>query len=324
MGLINFETPSIPKQNMDEFLWVASGVNKIGKTTLASQFPAPYFFLFEPGSSGLLTYETDILTEANRLNKHPWKLFKEAVDEFVKNDGYQFKTAVVDPVSTAYDYCENWVCQKLGIDHVSDLPFGKGYAEVRDEYSDVLKKLHAGNFTSLLISHTKDVQKSDGLGNEVSVVDLDITGKSGKFLKNYTDIFLLLDFNKEGERKIFVRPSTNQEAGSRLVFENNEIDLNFESLKEEFDKAITNNNKKSGISQDMIDQFYNKQKEKVGEYNRLQKAKNKIKSLVNDLGWNGKQASAYMKKEIGCIHPDEITDISQAEKFIEFLEKQKG
>jgi len=265
MSLINKDTPSTPKQKMEEFMWVISGRNKIGKTTLASQFPKPYFFLFEPGSSTLATYETDVLQEAQKRGMHPWELFRNAVDEFVDNKGYGFKTAVIDPVSTAYDYCEDFVTKRENVDHISKLPYGQGYTMVRDEYSDVIKKLHSGYTIPLAISHTKDKQKSDGLGNEKTVVDLDITGKSGTFLKNYTDIFLLLDFDDEGNRKIFVRPSTNQEAGSRLDFDKNEIDLSFEALKKEFDKSIKKNNKKLNITKDMIKSSEEERQKKMEE-----------------------------------------------------------
>jgi hypothetical protein len=317
MSLINKDVPSIPKQKMEEFMWVISGRNKIGKTTLASQFPKPYFFLFEPGSSTLATYETDILKEAQKRGKHEWEIFRDAVDEFVSNQGYGFKTAVIDPVSTAYDYCEDFVTKREGVNHISDLPFGQGYSLVRDEYSSVIKKLHSGYTIPLAISHTKDKNKEDGLGNTTTVVDLDITGKSGKFLKNYTDIFLLLDFNEEGKRKIFVRPSTSQEAGSRLNFEKKEIDMSFEALKEEFDKAIKKNNDKLGITKKMI-----KESEKATKQKREEKT---FKQLINDiaakcqeLGLSKKDNAKEMKEKYGTPSLGKLT-YEQAQDRVEEL-----
>lgn len=316
MGLINVDIPAIPKQKMEEFLWVISGVNKIGKTTLANEFPKPYFFLFEHGSSSLLTYETNCLNKARELDKHAWLVFEEAVEEFVANDGYGFKTAVVDPISTAYEFCEDYVCKEvLEIDHVSDLPYGKGYAEVKDRFVNVVRKLSTGSFTSVLISHTKDKNKKDGLGNEVDVIDLDITGKAGKFIKNFTDVLLLLDFNNEGERKIFIRPSTNQEAGSRLVFENNEIELSYNALKKEFDKAIKNNNKKLGVTPDMIEQYY--KFEKVN--NELQSYKNQIIELCKKKGITPVRHKKLLSETVEKSF-DELT-IEDAKTYIEFLKK---
>ena len=119
---------------MHEYIWVLTGRNKIGKTTLANQFPKSYFFKFEPGTSGLMTYETDVIKEANKQNIHPWKLFKMAINEFIQNNGYGFQTAVVDPLGVAYNYCQNYVCEQLGIDHPSDLEWGKGWNAVNEEF----------------------------------------------------------------------------------------------------------------------------------------------------------------------------------------------
>lgn len=275
MSLINKDVPSIPKQKMEEYMWVIAGRNKIGKTSLASEFPKPYFFLFEPGASSLLTYDTNVLEEAQKRGEHEWVIFKKAVQEFIDNQGYGFKTAVIDPVSTAYDYCEDYVCKREGIDHVSKMPYGQGYSLVRDEFSSVIKMLHSGYTIPVAVSHTKSKRDSDGLGNEKTIIDLDITGKSGTFLKNYTDIFLLLDFDDEGRRRIFIRPSTDQEAGSRLNFENKKIDLEYKALKDEFDKAIKLNNKKLGITKEMVKQ--------AEEEKKIKAAQKPFKQLINEI-----------------------------------------
>ena len=161
-------------------------------------------------------------------------------------------------------------------------------------------------------------------GNEVTVIDLDITGKSGKFIKNYTDIFLLLDFDKEGNRKIFVRPSTDQEAGSRLNFPNNEIEMSYEALKEEFDKAIEQNNEEQGVTQEMIDKYYKKQEKEKKKEGKLEDLKNKIVDLAKDKGLNPKKNQFEMNKEIGVDKVSKITDIDKAKQYIEYLKDYEG
>lgn len=328
MGLINFEVPKIPAQKMEEFIWVITGRNKIGKTTLASMFPKPYFFKFEPGTSGLLTYETDIVKEAIKQKKHPWVVFRQAVNQFVENDGYGFKTAVTDPAGVGLDYCQDYICKKLGIEHPSDLGFGKGWSEVSDEYISIVRMLSTSKFTPLFISHLKPNKQHDGMGGEKDVLDLNLSGKSGEFLKNFTDIFLLLDYDSKGERKIYVRPTTNKEAGSRVDFGQDVLPLEYQALKEAFDNAIKENNKKQGVTEQMIKDYYAKiESEEKAEENK-KKLKEKLKEIGEvavEKGLNKKTNPELMEKIIGISKISEINDLSLADKYLKYLkEKYKG
>lgn len=261
MSLVNLEV-SIPKQKMNEFIWVLTGRNKIGKTTLANKYPKPYHFKFEPSTSGLLTHETDIIEKANELNAHPWLIFKKLIDEFIQNKGYGFQTVIVDPYGVAYDQCQDYVCKKHGITHPSQLDYGEGWGYVKTEFANVTRKLLSNNFGVVIIAHIKVKNEKNGIGGEKDIIDLDIGGSSGDFIKNIADIFLLADFDNEGNRKLFVRPTTNQEAGGRLDFGVDTINLDFDELKEAFNSAIEKNNKKQGVTEEMIKNYYQKQEEK--------------------------------------------------------------
>lgn len=318
MNFINTDTPSIPKQKMYEYIWLLAGRNKIGKTTLGSNFPKPYFFTFEPGTSALLTYETDILKTANKKNMHPWLVYKKAVDEFIKNNGYGFKTVVTDPYGVAYDKCEEFVCNKEGIDDPGDLDWGKGYRLVRKEFKKVTNKLISNQFTILFITHIKAKNIKDGTGNEKDKLDLDISGQAGDFIRNLVDVFLLADFDEEGERKLFVRPTTNQEAGSRLDFGNKTIDLNYKSLEKAFKEAIKKNNKKHGVTQEMIDNHYKKKERE----NKLQKIQDKIINTAKQKGLTPDKNKEEMEEQIGHTSVKSIDDIEAAKKYLNYLQNK--
>lgn len=318
MALINAERPSIPSQKMYEYIWVITGRNKIGKTTLASNFPKPYFFKFEPGTSGLMTYETDIIKEANREGIHPWKLFKKAINDFIDNNGYGFQTAIVDPYGVAYDYCQDFICGELGIDHPSDLEWGKGWNSVNDEFEKLTRKLVSNQFTTLIITHMKTKKEKDGIGGEKDVVDLDISGSSGKFIKNITDVFLLADYNEEGERKIFVRPTTNQEAGSRLDFGADTLEFNYDVLENAFHGAIKRVNEKYEITQEMINQHYN-HKEKEQE---IASKRDEIIGFCQENGITPAENKKILDEEFGYSSVKDLTTLDEIQKHLSILQDE--
>lgn len=319
MGLINFSKPSIAKQKMHEYIWLIAGRNKAGKTTLATKFKNPYFFMFEPGTSALLTYETDVLKTANKLDKMPWEVFKEAIDEFVENDGYGFKTVIADPYGVAYKECEKYVCKREGISDPGDLEWGKGYRLVRKEFEDITNKLISNEYTILFITHIDTKNKKNGIGGEKDIVDLDISGKAGDFIRNMVDIFLLADFDENGERKLFVRPTTDKEAGSRLDFGVDKIDLDYDILVETFNEAVKRNNKKLGITDEMIEQFYQDKEEEK----KLESIKGEIIELCGQKNINLIKHKKFLKERYGYDTMDNINfGMEQALDYKEFVLSQ--
>lgn len=323
MQLIDL-TPSIPKQKMNEYIWVITGRNKVGKTTLGNNFPKPFHFKFEPSTSGLLTHEIDIFKKANELGAHPWAVYKRSVKEFVENDGYGMKTALTDPYGVAYDVCKDFICKRHGIDSPSDLEYGAGWGYVNDEFKEVTRMLTSNNFGVVIIAHMKTTNQKDGLGGEKDVVDLDIGGSAGKFIKNMADIFLLADFDEEGNRKIFVRPTTSQEAGGRLDFGVDKINLDFDELKEAFDKAVEINNEKQGVTQEMINDYYAREEKKEEKKELVPKVVEVIESKGVTPPQSREILSAKWDKErVGELNTSELKaymELLKSDKYKNILE----
>jgi hypothetical protein len=284
---------------------------------LGNDFPKPIHFKFEPSTSGLLTREFDVFKEAKDLGVHPWKAYKEAVKEFVANDGYGMETAITDPYGVAYDKCKDFICIKHDINSPSDLPYGEGWGYVNDEFKEVTRMLTANNFGVVVISHMKTTNQKDGLGGEKDVIDLDIGGSAGKFIKNMADIFLLADYDDEGQRKIFVRPTTNQEAGSRLDFGVDKIELDYE-LKEAFQNAIAKNNEKQGVTQEMIDKYYTREDKKEKKKELKQELIEKIQSKeITPPQSRDILSETFGKKKVGELTIEEIKG------YMELLESEE-
>lgn len=114
------------------------GVEGIGKSTFASQFPSPLFIDLDNGTSQL---NVDRVTDVGG-----WEELKEIVDSFGdSNDFSGYKTLVIDTADAAASLCERYVIAKKapGKTSIEEIPYGKGYKMLAEEFSVFLCKLEA-------------------------------------------------------------------------------------------------------------------------------------------------------------------------------------
>ena len=127
---------------------VLYGVEGIGKTTLAAQWPAPLFLDTEDGTRQL---------EVDRVSCPDWATLKGAVAELaVEPAGY--RTIVIDSIDWAERHLTEWVCKKDGKSGIEDYGFGKGYvilAEHMARFVESLDNLHRAGLHVLLVGHAK-------------------------------------------------------------------------------------------------------------------------------------------------------------------------
>src|SRR5574344_936599 len=85
---------SEPVTEIGDYTFLIYGSKKIGKTSLASQFPKALAFMFEPGGKALRLLQ---------LACPSWSHFKQALAKITSKHMYQ--TYIMDTVSVAYDRC---------------------------------------------------------------------------------------------------------------------------------------------------------------------------------------------------------------------------
>jgi hypothetical protein len=110
------------------------GPESVGKSTLASQMPAPVFIDAENGTAHL-----DI-TRLAELTK--WEDVTAAIQQLATTE-HEFKTVVIDTI----DWCERLliecVCRKANKGSIEDFGYGKGYVLVAEEFGKFLLSLDA-------------------------------------------------------------------------------------------------------------------------------------------------------------------------------------
>lgn len=145
-----------------------------------------------------------------------WHTFLKVCGELTKGN-HSFKTIVIDTVDNLWKSCSEYVRAQQGIQHESDLGYGKGFTLVRDEFFRVLRKLALLPYGVVLTSHVNIEEMS----TRVSKINRAVPTipKSGRdIVIGMVDIILYADsvLTDEGEKRILrTQPSENWVAGDR-------------------------------------------------------------------------------------------------------------
>ena len=199
------KTVSVPITELGGYSTLIYGEKKIGKTTLASEFPSAFFMMLEPGAKALEVYQRPVQS---------WQEFKEYV-KLLQKDSF-FKTIVVDPVDIAYKFCSSYVCKKKVIEHPSDEEWGKGWEAVRDEFTTEINKLLGMKKGVILISHATEKEIKTRSGIKYHKIMATLTGQAQEVLVSIVDIWAYYCY--EGKtRMLVVEGDDHIGAGHRLL-----------------------------------------------------------------------------------------------------------
>ena len=200
--------PSIPCTNIGDYSILLYGQEKIGKTSLAAEFPDALFFMFEPGARGLRIYQREI---------NNWAEFKSYLDILDDNKG-RFSTLVMDTADIAYQMCLKYVCDKEGIEHPSDAAYGKGWNKVNSEFGEQVNKMLKLNRGVIFTSHAVEKEIKTRLGEEYQRIIPTMSGGARNILEAIIDVWGYMYYDADGRRYLRIRGNDHIAAGTRLQY----------------------------------------------------------------------------------------------------------
>ncbi len=209
----------IGKMNM--FLY---GLPKCGKSTFASKIPKALFLATEQGHHFLEVYKVDI-----KKWEDMYTLGKE-----LKNAN-QFSTLVIDIVDYLYKMCEHYIVKKHGVEHVSDMAYGKGYSLIKDEFNRVISGLNAMGFGMVFISHAKEREQSTK-SQKWSVMGTSLGASAENFVCSMCDFIFYAYIDENGKRLVRTKPSKHIIAGDRTGKLPEKMDFDFDTITKEINK----------------------------------------------------------------------------------------
>lgn len=222
------------------------GDPKTGKTTTAARFPNSLLLAFEKGYNAIPGIMAQPINSWAEFRKVLRQLKEEAVKE-------KFSTIIVDTADIAYDYVTKYICANakrtdggFGVDNISDIPFGKGYGMVGQEFDECLRSIVQMDYGLVLISHATDKTFTDESGQEYNKIVPTLDKRATNIVSRMADIIgysrAVTETLDGGEQKtvtkLFIRGTTRYMAGSRFKYTPDYIDFTYDNLVDAIRGAI--------------------------------------------------------------------------------------
>ena len=166
------------------------GPEKMGKTTLAAEFPAPVFLQTERGESGDL-----VLDSFGTLDT--FESVVEAIASLAQEE-HSFQTVVLDSVSALQKLVWDKVCRDSNVKTIelAGGGYGKGYIEADNLWLQVLDGLNylrnERRMAVVLVGHAIIGRFDDPETQSYSRYDIDLHKRAEALLKREVDAILLV------------------------------------------------------------------------------------------------------------------------------------
>jgi hypothetical protein len=164
------------------------GIEGIGKTTLATQFPAPLVLDTEDGTNHI---------DVARASIHDWKSLTLALTELAVN-AQGFKTIVIDSADWSEKLLIEWLLKTSGKKSIEDFGFGKGYTMVAEHWTRFLAScdvLIGQGVNVVFVAHstvkrTSPPDQTDGFDR----YELKLTKQAAPLLREWCDLLLFCNY----------------------------------------------------------------------------------------------------------------------------------
>lgn len=187
------------------------GVEGVGKTTFASQWPSPVYLCAESGTEQL---DVDRLVEPRT-----WADVLQALDDVVAED-HQYRTLAVDTVDWLEPYVWEAVCQRHRWPSIEAPGFGRGYIEALTEWRQFLRRLDAVRQRGLHVlllghAHVRRVQPPDS--EPYDRFTLKLQDKAAALLREWADAVLFACYETTTARSKDARVARAWSDGARIL-----------------------------------------------------------------------------------------------------------
>lgn len=222
------EAPTEPSISASRLRTLIYGRPKVGKSTLAAQFPRALFLDCEGGLAALRVYRAPVGS---------WRDFLDLCNAIVTTE-HRYETLVVDTVDALYQRCVESVCARLQIAHESEADYGKAYSMIASEFSRVLQKLALLPYGLVLISHATEREVRTRTGKTMRLSP-SLPDRINRIATGIVDLILYMELDvavsANGEiierRCIRTKPTSYFDAGDRTGLLPDSLDPSWEALE---------------------------------------------------------------------------------------------
>ena len=242
IDIFNIQPTTISRDLKGKFVCIYS-LPKVGKTSLACQFPKNLLLAFEKGYNAIGGVRPQDITK--------WSDFKLVLRQLEKPEARQlYDTVTIDTVGLAWDMCEQFVCAQNGVQKIADIPWGGGYSACKKEFESCLRKITQLGFGLVVIAHVDKRTEKRADDTEVEILGPAIPKRAYEIVNQLVDIIGYIDvtWDEEGnsERWLYTRKTPTVMAGSRFKYLVPKIKFGYKELVDALSEAIDKSEKLDG------------------------------------------------------------------------------
>ena len=251
IDIFNIQPTTISRDLKGKFVCIYS-LPKVGKTSMACQFPKNLLCAFEKGYNAIAGVRPIDITK--------WSDFKLVLRQLEKPEARQmYDTVTLDTIGIAWEMCEQFICAQNGVQKIADIPWGGGYSACKKEFESCLRKITQLGFGLVIIAHVDKRIETRADDDEVEILGPAIPKRAYEIVNQLVDIIGYIDvtWDEEGnsERWLYTRKTPTVMAGSRFKYLAPKIKFGYNELVSAISDAIDKSEKLDGaVVVDTIEQ----------------------------------------------------------------------
>ena len=273
IDILNLEPSVISRDLRGKFVCIYS-LPKVGKTSLACQFPKNLLCGFEHGWNAI--------SGAMAIDIKKWADFKLILRQLEKPEAQEkYNTITIDTVGIAWDLCEQYVCAQNGVQSIGDIAWGGGYAAAKKEFETCLRKITQLGYGLVIIAHVEKRIEKRADNSEVEILGPAIPKRAYDIVNQLVDIIGYIDItwdeNGNAERWLYTRKTPTVMAGSRFKYLAPKIKFGYQELVDAIVQAIETSEKLDGAK--VVD----KSEQQIEEQLKFEDVRDEASKLWNKL-----------------------------------------
>lgn len=244
IDIFNIQPTTISRDLKGKFVCIYS-LPKVGKTSMACQFPKNLLLAFEKGYNAISGIKPQDITK--------WSDFKLVLRQLERPEGRQvYDTVTIDTIGIAWEMCEQYVCAQNGVQKIADIPWGGGYSACKKEFESCLRKITQLGYGLVIIAHVDKRMEKRADDSEVEILGPAIPKRAYEIVNQLVDIIGYIDitWDEEGnsERWLYTRKTPTVMAGSRFKYLAPKIKFGYNELVTAISDAIDKSEKLDGAT----------------------------------------------------------------------------
>lgn len=203
-----------PRRDTSPPRCVFYGVPKIGKTTLAAEFPDPIFIQTEQGAGDL-----ELMTFSDR----PLASYDQVIEAMTAlyEGEHAFKTVVLDSLTRLEPLVWEKTCQRLKCSGIEDPGYGKGYVEADTEWRFLIDGFNGlrdeRGMNVVFLAHEEVRSFQNPLGDDFNNYRIRLHKRAEAMIVENSDVIGFLNYVTTVEKEKTQRVGTAKGGGARMV-----------------------------------------------------------------------------------------------------------